>query len=108
MKTEEFSEIVNSFINLFKKSDLYFEYKKIDNQIYENKEIIELSKKKEELINNFSHAQNETEEEEILIKLGKIVDEINSYELCHKYYSLRSRIKSELEPIVQNILEKIW
>lgn len=107
MEKKEFIKSRDMFIEEFKKSELFLSYKKINEEIYHNEELIKLDKVKEKLISDYSHATNSQEEETILIELGKIIDELNKHDLVKKYYELRKEIKKLLAPIEEEILEKI-
>ncbi len=66
-----------------------------------------LNKKKDELISKYSQLQDSNEEHELFKKLNLIQNEINSKPIVKEYYRLRNEIKSNLQPIVDNIFLKI-
>ncbi len=107
MKEEEFTKRITSFIEYIRNSEIYLEYKKINDSIFDDKEIVLLNKKKDELISKYNQLKDSDEEHKLFKELNNIQNEINSKPIVKEYYRLRNEIKNDLQPIVDNILQKI-
>jgi len=107
VKEEEFTKRIISFIEYIRNSDVYLEYKRVNESIFDDKEIILLNKSKDELISKYNQLKDSSEEHELFKKLNDIQNEINSKPIVKEYYRLRNELKNDLQPLVDNILLKI-
>ena len=104
MKLTDFENNINIFILELKKSKLYTEYKKIDNEILNNEKLKELSTKRDKLYEQYSSDLNNTS---LLIDAKKLHDEINSFKIVKKYYIYQKKIKKILSIIDNNIIKEV-
>ena len=104
MKLTDFENNINIFILELKKSKLYKEYKKIDNEILNNEKLKELSTKRDKLYEQYSSDLNNTS---LLVEAKKIHDEINSSKIVKKYYIYQKKIKKILSIIDKNIIKEV-
>lgn len=104
MKNDEFLDLEYRFIDKLKSSALYKEYKELDEKIKNNKEIVSLASKRDELYKKLEEA-SEDERRELLIEAKKIDDALHSIEIVKRYDEVYLELKKYLLILQEKINE---
>lgn len=111
MSLDEFNEELEKFKLDLINSEIYKEYIKADRAIYEDKNAVELSLKKDELEKELNYLYT-GEDSKILIdekmkKINEIQKELYSLESVKRYMELRMKLKEVLSVLEQGILRSV-
>lgn len=104
MKNDEFLDLEYRFIDKLKSSALYKEYKELDEKIKNDKEIVSLASKRDELYKKLEEA-SEDERKELLIEAKKIDDALHSIEIVKRYDEVYLELKKYLLTLQEKINE---
>ena len=104
MKNDEFLDLEYRFIDKLKSSALYKEYKGLDEKIKNDKDIVSLASKRDELYKKLEEA-SEDERRELLIEAKKIDDVLHSIEIVKRYDEVYLELKKYLLTLQEKINE---
>lgn len=104
MKNDEFLDLEYRFIDKLKSSALYKEYKELDEKIKNDKEIVSLASKRDELYKKLEEASVD-KRRELLIEAKKIDDALHSIEIVKRYDEVYLELKKYLLTLQEKINE---
>lgn len=104
MKNDEFLDLEYRFIDKLKSSAPYKEYKELDEKIKNDKEIVSLASKRDELYKKLEEASKD-ERRELLIEAKKIDDALHSIEIVKRYDEVYLELKKYLLTLQEKINE---
>lgn len=104
MNLIDFEKDIEEFISQLMESKLYKEYKKIDDEISNNINIINLSKERDKLYEKYSLDMSD---DKLLIEAKNINDKIQEFDIVKKYYIYRKKIKNILSIIDKEIIKEV-